>query len=165
MLDQCENCTGTFIDRVTLDKLVADRDKQSLVHAALARDPDLQLEERAPGNPTASVKYLKCPDCANLMSRKNFGRISGVIVDVCPPHGTWFDSEELRRVVEFVQQGGLVKARQLEVDTVKRQLEEKRNRYQSSPASSWEARYDNTKAEMVLEGFVEAALQIFLRWR
>ena len=40
--------------------------------------------------------------------RKNFGRRSGVIVDWCGRHGTWFDPDELERVAAFVAAGGLV---------------------------------------------------------
>jgi Zn-finger nucleic acid-binding protein len=56
------------------------------------------------------------------MNRVNFGKRSGVIVDACAQHGTWFDADELRRVVEFVRDGGLERARVQE----RRQLEEER---------------------------------------
>ena len=58
------------------------------------------------------------------MNRVNFGRRSGVVVDSCAKHGTWFDADELRRVVEFVRDGGLDRARAVE----KEQLEEERRR-------------------------------------
>ena len=35
------------------------------------------------------------------MNRVNLARCSGVIVDICRAHGTWFDREELSRIVEF----------------------------------------------------------------
>ena len=41
------------------------------------------------------------------MNRRNFGRTSGVIVDCCGAHGTWFDADELERVGKFVAAGGL----------------------------------------------------------
>jgi Zn-finger nucleic acid-binding protein len=41
------------------------------------------------------------------MARMNFGRRSGVVVDVCGPHGTWFDGGELDAVLQFVRDGGL----------------------------------------------------------
>ena len=53
------------------------------------------------------VQYAPCPQCQTLMNRLNFAHTSGIIVDVCTPHGTWFDADELRRVVEFVARGGL----------------------------------------------------------
>jgi len=45
------------------------------------------------------------------MNRMNFARCSGVIVDVCKQHGTWFDRDELSRIVEFIRGGGLNAAR------------------------------------------------------
>jgi hypothetical protein len=41
------------------------------------------------------------------MSRTNFGRVSGVIIDVCRPHGAWFDRGELGAIRRFLRQGGL----------------------------------------------------------
>jgi Zn-finger nucleic acid-binding protein len=58
------------------------------------------------------------------MNRINFARCSGVIVDVCKGHGTWFDREELSRIVEFIRDGGLEAARQKE----KEQIQEERQR-------------------------------------
>ncbi len=37
-----------------------------------------------------------------MMSRVNFARVSGVILDVCRSHGAWFDSGELEEVRRFV---------------------------------------------------------------
>jgi hypothetical protein len=45
------------------------------------------------------------------MNRKNFGSVSGVIVDVCKQHGTWFDLGELPRVLAFVAGGGMDRTR------------------------------------------------------
>lgn len=45
------------------------------------------------------------------MNRKNFGGTSGVIIDVCTLHGSFFDPGELPRVLEFARRGGLAKAR------------------------------------------------------
>lgn len=66
------------------------------------------------GNPLAEpVRYRPCPTCDHLMNRKNFGGTSGIVVDVCALHGTFFDAGELPRVLEFVRRGGLVKAQQV----------------------------------------------------
>jgi Zn-finger nucleic acid-binding protein len=58
------------------------------------------------------------------MNRVNFAHCSGVIVDVCKGHGTWFDSDELSRIVEFIRGGGLEAARTRE----KAQIQEERER-------------------------------------
>src|SRR5260370_1788 len=55
-----------------------------------------------------------CPQCGSVMNRINFARCSGVIVDVCKGHGTWFDHDELREILEFIRGGGLELSRQKE---------------------------------------------------
>jgi Zn-finger nucleic acid-binding protein len=64
------------------------------------------------------------------MNRVNFGQISGVVLDVCKKHGTFLDSGELQRIVTFIQQGGLERARQRQIDD----LREERSRLQTQEA-------------------------------
>ena len=71
------------------------------------------LREGVPKLPAEArtVRYMPCPLCHASMNRVNFGRVSGVIIDVCKAHGTWFDAGELTRVVAFAAAGGLEKTR------------------------------------------------------
>ena len=46
------------------------------------------------------------------MNRVNFAKCSDVIVDVCKGHGTWFDKDELRQIVEFIRGGGMEQSRE-----------------------------------------------------
>src|SRR5258705_13880277 len=78
------------------------------------------------------------------MNRINFARCSGVIVDVCKGHGTWFDRDELSRIVEFIRGGGLEAAR----DKEKAQLEEARRELEAE-------RRRPTGARSSLSGFDE----------
>ncbi len=56
------------------------------------------------------------------MQRKNFGRVSGVIVDTCGMHGTFFDAGELQDVLAFVRSGGLqAGAAQRHIDAIAEQ--------------------------------------------
>jgi hypothetical protein len=41
------------------------------------------------------------------MNRSNFGRVSGVIIDVCRAHGAWCDRGELGAIRRFLRDGGL----------------------------------------------------------
>jgi hypothetical protein len=54
------------------------------------------------------------------MNRRNYGGASGVIVDVCTVHGTWFDTGELPRVLAFVEGGGLAAARRREMEALQK---------------------------------------------
>lgn len=53
------------------------------------------------------------------MNRRNYGRRSGVIVDVCTEHGVWFDFGELSRILAWIRDGGLAHAQQQELLSAK----------------------------------------------
>ncbi len=99
----CEQCGGQMVPHALLRALVEQR--EVLGQAALS-------PAHAPrGNPLADrVRYRACPTCSQMMNRKNFGGTSGIVVDVCTLHGTFFDAGELPRVLDFVRRGGLAKA-------------------------------------------------------
>ena len=65
---------------------------------------------------------MACQVCRQLMNRMNFAGCSGVVVDWCKPHGTWFDSCELPRIVRFIQEGGMRKSREREKHEIEEDL-------------------------------------------
>jgi Zn-finger nucleic acid-binding protein len=97
---ECERCLGLWLDVPSFEKICADREQQSAVMGAASHATDVSHE-------TSKVKYVPCPECSQLMNRINFARCSGVIVDFCKPHGTWFDRDELSGIVQFINDGGL----------------------------------------------------------
>ena len=103
-LHDCPRCGGQFVEHALLRDLLERREVYGV------RAPRPQAVTRA----TEPVRYVPCPACGTLMNRKNFGRTSGVIVDVCHQHGIWFDAGELPRVIEFVESGGLQRAQRRE---------------------------------------------------
>jgi Zn-finger nucleic acid-binding protein len=104
--------------------LVSEHDSQAALATAL---PGLTAAARPPSRAQEQpVRYLKCPGCARLMNRQNFGRRSGVVVDVCRAHGVWFDAGELGDVVGFVMRGGLDEARKRELEEARLELRRKR---------------------------------------
>ena len=101
-LSECTSCGGQFVEHALLQELLERRELYRVVTRAQPR------RENPLDGP---VVYLKCPACGTLMNRNNFGGNSGIVVDVCPRHGVWFDPGELPRILEFVQAGGLERAR------------------------------------------------------
>lgn len=99
-IEECPRCTGVFVDHTTLERI---SHKAEAERGVRARPP---ITQRL-GFATGPLRYRKCPVCADVMTRKNFGERSGVIVDVCTTDGVWFDAEELTRILEFVLSGGL----------------------------------------------------------
>ena len=53
------------------------------------------------------VRLRACPVCKELMYRRNWGGHSGVIVDRCEQHGTWYDAGEVEKIREYIQLGGV----------------------------------------------------------
>ena len=114
---ECDKCLGLWLDVPAFEKICADREEQAAVLGAASLVPHHSVPAT-----TAKVSYAPCPECSQLMNRINFARCSGVIVDVCKGHGTWFDRDELSRIVEFIRAGGLEASRAKE----KAELEEER---------------------------------------
>jgi Zn-finger nucleic acid-binding protein len=102
-LGECTACGGQFVEHALLADLLERRELYRVVPRAL---PARENPARSP------VHYLPCPVCTKRMNRNNFGGTSGVVVDVCAQHGIWFDPGELPRILEFVQAGGLERARE-----------------------------------------------------
>ncbi|MDR3403988.1 MAG: zf-TFIIB domain-containing protein [Chthoniobacter sp.] len=105
---ECSKCEGLWVDVATFEAICTDREQQAIVLGGASPPParvELTLDE---------VRYLHCPQCHTLMNRVNFAGRSGVIVDACRGHGTWFDRDELQHIVEFIRSGGLEMARERE---------------------------------------------------
>lgn len=142
-LRECPRCEGIWADGEALQTICADREQQA---AVLGVATPIQTP---PAGSVEAVRYVPCPVCRQLMHRVNFARCSNVVVDVCKAHGTWFDKDELRRIVEFIRGGGLDKARANaieELERKKRDLEsvrtaaahERRLGYSAYPAGATE---------------------------
>jgi Zn-finger nucleic acid-binding protein len=107
---ECERCAGLWVEVAEFEKICADREQQSAVLGVASPAPAHQL----PSGDPDKIRYVPCPQCGQLMNRINFARCSGVIVDVCKGHGTWFDRDELSGIVQFIRGGGLEACRQKE---------------------------------------------------
>ncbi len=118
-LRECERCGGVWLDVATFERISTSREEQAAVLGAASPAPSHEVD---PGKDGRMIRYSPCPQCGELMNRINFARCSGVIVDVCKGHGTWFDASELREIVEFIRGGGLELSRQKE----KREIEYER---------------------------------------
>lgn len=120
---ECERCGGLWLEVAVFEKICAHREQQSAVLGAASTVPGHQ----APISKEEKVRYVPCPQCGQLMNRINFARCSGVVVDVCRGHGTWFDRDELREIIEFISGGGLEVSRQKERHEIEFQREQLRN--------------------------------------
>ena len=119
-LNECRQCGGLWVDNASFQQICEDRESQEAV-LGVARSAAEHADTKLSAH---SRMYVPCPLCRQLMNRVNFAGCSGVVIDWCKEHGTWFDHSELRRVVEFIQAGGLKKSRERE----KIRLEEENRR-------------------------------------
>jgi Zn-finger nucleic acid-binding protein len=127
LVHECPRCSSLWVPGNRFDALVerAAASPRAVTPAgADAAPPRVQG-----GNPLAeSVQYRRCPACKQLMTRRNFRRVSGVVIDRCAEHGTWLDADELEEIAGFVASGGLARAAEHEAK------EAARHRAAASPA-------------------------------
>jgi len=107
-LDQCGKCGGLWVDQKTFEQIAADRQERGEVMGSLPAPVvrPVSLE---------TVHYRPCPRCGKLMNRQNYAHISGVVINVCKEHGIWFERDELRQVLAFIEAGGLERSRSHEL--------------------------------------------------
>jgi Zn-finger nucleic acid-binding protein len=140
-LNECPSCGGLWVDNDTLQEICTNQEKQQ---AIMGFNPEQVAGTSAPAAQFGRI-YIPCPVCQKLMNRRQFSGCSRVIIDWCKAHGTWFDRNELRQIVEFILAGGLNKARERE----KLQLEAER---QSLREERW-----NMEAQTAMRGNLEIA--------
>lgn len=122
VIDECTACHGLFLDQIAITRVVTDR-RQARAEALLGALPQkFEYERQPPGK-----MYIKCPICQTVMNRKLFAAGSGVVVDVCRAHGTYFDAGELPRIIDYVMQGGLEKAERKEIDRARAEVEREKH--------------------------------------
>lgn len=115
VIDECSACFGVFLDHVAIQRIVVDR-AQARADELLGALP--RMTPRA--LPAAGQKmYLPCPVCKTVMNRKLFATGTGVIIDVCRTHGTFFDAGELPVIIDFVMNGGLERAQRKEIERMR----------------------------------------------
>lgn len=119
LIERCDTCFGLFFDPGELEALLEatvsnnfEIDRVRLNAISNDRQPN-----RYP------IAYIKCPVCAQLMNRVNFGAKSGVVVDRCKQHGVWLDGGELRQLFEWMKLGGHLLERERQEQRRREELE------------------------------------------
>ena len=104
--DLCSECGGIWLDR---DEFHRATREYHIYHKIDIRSEYRKTPIRGP------IEYIPCVRCSKLMNRRNFGRISGVIIDRCSKHGVWLDAGELEKIQHFIADGGLDRSRDREI--------------------------------------------------
>lgn len=135
VIDECAACLGVFLDQIAIQRIIVDR-AQARAEALLGALPRSETSAL----PAAGQKmYLKCPLCSTVMNRKLFAAGSGVIIDVCRVHGTFFDVGELPLIIDFVMKGGLDLAQKKELERLREAARRESAQMQAASAlpSAW----------------------------
>jgi Zn-finger nucleic acid-binding protein len=121
---ECPSCSASWLTADAFSRLCSSREERGQLAALVSGG------EIGPRPVNDAVRYVRCPVCGNMMNRQNFGRRSGVIIDVCKGHGVWFEQGELHAVLAFIERGGLELARHAEQEQLaleRQRLELERN--------------------------------------
>lgn len=115
-IHECHDCGGLWIDAASFDRICEDREKQekAIVYPTAIKAVTMKTPAQK-----ANRFYVPCPECGELMNQKNFAGCSGIVIDLCKPHGIWFDRQELQQIINFIKDGGLQKARAMELEKLK----------------------------------------------
>jgi len=126
-IERCEECLGLFFDPGELEALLVHSVKNvfEINRNRLAR---FNLTGQSPSR---IATYVKCPLCAKMMNRINFGARSGVVVDRCKEHGVWLDAGELRQLCEWMKAGGQLLEQEKEAERKQEALIQEERRRQS----------------------------------
>ncbi|MDC0676941.1 MULTISPECIES: TFIIB-type zinc ribbon-containing protein [Sorangium] len=145
LLRDCSRCGGQLVDHALLRDLLERRES----YGTSAPRPPPQRPEHV----DVRVRYVRCPACGQRMNRKNFAGKSGIIVDICREHGTWFDRGELPQLLAFAASGGTARARQQQIEEEARSRREAEIARETArrasavvAASSWESRWEHRRA-------------------
>lgn len=131
---ECEVCAGMWVDTGTFQVLAA-RARLGQLDPAVAAAPPARagaataVNERRPASDRpggAGRLYRPCAVCGALMNRQNYGRKSGVILDICRAHGIWFDDGELAQVLAWIRDGGEQRAGQLAAEETQDEARQRR---------------------------------------
>ena len=105
-IHRCTSCAGLWLDPGELDDLINTPPDVPLDVV------ELREEMRKVAPPLGEVRYRKCPRCHEPMNRRNYGTVSGVVIDECNRHGMYLDSREFDAIETFIRMGGMQLQRQ-----------------------------------------------------
>lgn len=114
-VQECDSCGGIWLDIASFQKICKDREKQERVMIYNVPTGPAKQQSEIRGRKF----YIPCPECGELMNQENFAGCSGIVIDICTSHGIWFERQELQRIVNFIRDGGLRKARENELANLK----------------------------------------------
>jgi Zn-finger nucleic acid-binding protein len=90
----CKSCGGHFVDHDAMVALAAGRSETVRTSVAGYAVPTIDPH-----------RVLACPVCSRTMKVGYVCHGCAVLVDICVPHGTWFDRLELESALDAIGRG------------------------------------------------------------
>jgi Zn-finger nucleic acid-binding protein len=112
---ECQRCAGLWLGNEAFKHLTDQAAAEGLNVENRQRPQTARPPQVDTPPPDGGVRYRACAVCNQLMVKRNFGRHSGVVIDVCGRHGVWLDADELPRIIDWIHAGGLAQANEEEV--------------------------------------------------
>lgn len=104
-IERCRECKGLFFDPLELEDLLRVSTEEGKGHSSKSlKGLGTLLAEEGKGT-VQNTKFIKCPVCRNLMTKKTYETHSGVTIDICKD-GVWIDGGELNRIIRWVKVSG-----------------------------------------------------------
>ncbi len=101
-IDACPACEGVWVELADEKKFLEIKPEVFTIDELRRLRKVYQAEGKID-----PLQYHPCPVCGQMMYRKIWGSHSGIMVDRCTDHGTWFDKGETEKVREFIAAGGI----------------------------------------------------------
>ncbi len=131
LIDECTGCHGVWVNMTALERVIEER-RQARAEQILGSLAPAETSAQ----PAGGAMYIRCPECDVVMNRRMFARGSGIIVNVCRNHGTWFDGGELPAVIQFVMKGGLEAAARKDAESLREEARRERQRARATAAAA-----------------------------
>ena len=102
-VERCTACKGLWFDGDEIEHAIDVTTRGRSLEEAAATRKMLPAWTK----PVEGVHYLHCARCGEVMARRQVAPRTGVIIDICRPHGVWFDAGEFEHFQAFAAAGGL----------------------------------------------------------
>lgn len=162
---ECTHCGGMWLATSSFQRLTdaAKQEAHPELGAANHAAKEARTHTQRPSFNQRGPMYRRCVVCDEHMVRQNYGRVSGVVVDVCRAHGVWLDLHELDAVLGFLRAGGAAKAARAEAERVNELAARPAPAASLPPSMGMRAEAPDTAGSLAVDELLYRALKWFFR--